>query len=147
MNEKEYLKLIENISTKTDQKRTLIMSFLVGGGICSFGEVLRQLFLFLNFPIDIASLLVSAIIIIITAILTGLGIFRKISNLAGAGTFVPITGFSNAIVSAALEFKTYGMVLGVGANMFIIAGPVIVFGVLSSVLYGLVFYIRLLFCG
>ena len=147
MQKEEYLELIEKISPKKDQKKTLFMSFFVGGLICAIGELFRQFFLFFGYSPDDCGLLASILIIFIAAILTGLGIFHRISNFAGAGTFVPITGFSNSIVSAALEFKTNGFVLGVGSNMFIIAGPVIVYGVLSSVVCGVVFYVKQLFGG
>ena len=117
-----------------------LFSFLFGGLICSFGEALR--FLFLNFSLNEkdASACVSFVLIMITAILTGLGLFHKIAKIAGAGTFVPITGFANSVISSALEFKTEGFILGVGAKIFVIAGPVIVYGTLASVICGLVFY-------
>ena len=79
-------------------------------------------------------------LILITAILTAFGLFRRIANIAGAGTFVPITGFANSVVSPALEFKTEGFILGVAAKMFVIAGPVIVYGIFSSIVYGTIFY-------
>ena len=140
MKKEEYLKYVEETTKRADVKKTFLFSFLFGGLICSFGEALR--FLFLNFSLNEkdASACVSFVLIMITAILTGLGLFHKIAKIAGAGTFVPITGFANSVISSALEFKTEGFILGVGAKIFVIAGPVIVYGTLASVICGLVFY-------
>ena len=121
------------------------MAFLVGGAICCFGEALKCLFTKAGLNTDEIKLAVCSTLIIITAILTGSGIFDKIAKHAGAGTAVPITGFANAVVSPAIEFKTEGLVLGVAANMFKIAGPVIVYGVSASVVYGLIYWITTLF--
>ena len=121
------------------------MAFLVGGAICCLGEALKCLFTKAGLNTDEIKLAVCSTLIIITAILTGSGIFDKIAKHAGAGTAVPITGFANAVVSPAIEFKTEGLVLGVAANMFKIAGPVIVYGVSASVVYGLIYWITTLF--
>ncbi len=140
MEKKEYLNLVKKISPKANIKKTFLCSFFIGGIICAFGEALRQFFLYFRFEEEDAGAMVSFVLIIITAILTGFGIFRKIANIAGAGTFVPITGFANAVVSPALEFKTEGFILGVAAKMFVIAGPVIVYGIFASIVYGAIFY-------
>ena len=117
------------------------MAFVFGGGICCFGEVLKYFYTRLGLNTDEVKLAVCATLIIITAILTGSGIFDKIAKHAGAGTAVPITGFANSVVSPAVEFKAEGFVLGVGAKLFTIAGPVIVYGVSASVVYGLIYWI------
>ena len=109
--------------------------------MCSAGEGLKMLYKYFNFSEDEIKIAVSVTLIVITAILTGIGIFDKIAKVAGAGTIVPITGFANSIVSPALEFKSEGRILGTGANMFKIAGPVLVYGTLAAVIYGVIFYI------
>ncbi len=121
------------------------MAFIFGGGICCFGEVLKYLFTQIGLNTDETKLAVCSTLIVITAILTGSGIFDKIAKHAGAGTAVPITGFANSVVSPAVEFKAEGWILGIGAKMFVIAGPVIVYGVSASVLYGLIYWITTLF--
>ena len=108
----------------------------MGGGICLLGEVLRQWYLSLGLEADLAGTLTSCTLIALSAVLTTLGLYQKLAARAGAGSLVPITGFANAVVSAAIEFKTEGRVLGTGAKMFTIAGPVIVYGTLAAVLYG-----------
>ncbi len=113
-----------------------LWAFGVGGGICLLGEVLRQWYLGLGLEADLAGTLTSCTLIALSAVLTTLGLYQKLAARAGAGSLVPITGFANAVVSAAIEFKTEGRVLGTGAKMFTIAGPVIVYGTLAAVLYG-----------
>jgi stage V sporulation protein AC len=104
------------------------------------GQLLTDLFVRVGLPMDDARLLTSAALIFVTVLLTGLGWYDKIGEHAGAGSFVPITGFANSIAAPAVEFKKEGLVLGVGAKMFVIAGPVIVYGTMASVLVGLVYY-------
>ena len=113
--------------------------------LCCFGEVLKKLYGLTNLDEDGVKLAVCITLIVITAILTGAGVFDKIAKHAGAGTAVPITGFANSVVSPAIEFKVEGFILGVGAKMFTIAGPVIVYGVSASVVYGLIYWITSLF--
>lgn len=113
-------------------------AFCVGGGICLLGEALRQLYLGLGFEKQDAGTLVSCTLVLLSAVTTALGWYQRLASKAGAGTLVPITGFANAVVSPAIEFKVEGMVTGVGAKMFLIAGPVIVYGTLASVVYGVV---------
>ncbi len=120
--------------------RNCAWAFCVGGGICTIGEALRTLYQALGFTQDDVGLLTSASLILCSAIFTALGLYQKLAAHAGAGTLVPITGFANAVVSPAIEFKVEGMVTGVGAKMFIIAGPVIVYGTLASVIWGVVYY-------
>ena len=118
-------------------------AFCVGGSICLAGEVLRRLYLDLGMDRQTAGTLVSCTLVLLSAIATALGWYQKLAAKAGAGTLVPITGFANAVVSPAIEFKVEGFVTGVGAKMFIIAGPVIVYGTLASVVYGAVYWL----CG
>ena len=113
-----------------------LWAFGVGGGICLLGEVLRQRYLALGLEADLAGTLTSCTLIVLSAVLTTLGLYQKLAARAGAGSLVPITGFANAVVSAAIEFKTEGRVSGTGAKMFTIAGPVIVYGTLAAVVYG-----------
>ena len=117
-----------------------LWAFGVGGGICLLGEVLRQLYLGLGMEKQAAGTLVSASLILLSGIATALGWYHKLAEKAGAGTLVPITGFANAVVSPAIEFKAEGLVTGVGAKMFTIAGPVIVYGAAASVVYGIVYW-------
>lgn len=118
-----------------------ICAFFVGGGICAFAELLYTLYNKTNLPEEKSRMLVSVSLIFITCFLSGIGVFDKIAKFAGAGTLVPITGFANAVVSPAIDYKAEGLVLGLGAKMFIIAGPVIVYGVVASVLYGIIYWI------
>ena len=113
----------------------------MGGGICLLGEVLRQWYLARGLELELAGTLTSCTLIALSAILTTLGLYQKLAAKAGAGSLVPITGFANAVVSAAIEFKAEGRVLGTGAKMFTIAGPVIVYGTLAAVVYGFVYWL------
>ncbi len=122
------------------QFKNCLWAFCVGGAICTLGEALRTLYGCLGFSTDDVGLLTSGSLILFSAILTALGWYQKIAAHAGAGTLVPITGFANAVVSPAIEFKVEGLVTGVGAKMFIIAGPVIVYGTLASVIWGVIYY-------
>lgn len=120
-------------------------AFLVGGLICVLGQLLFAGYESLGFVQKDASLLVSITLVFLTALLTGAGVFDKIAKFAGAGTFVPITGFANAMVSPALEFRSEGWILGLGAKLFSIAGAVIVYGTTASIIYGLIYWIFTLF--
>ena len=115
-----------------------LRAFAVGGLICAFAQCLTGLYGYIGVGEEDVKVLVIMTLIFLTAMLTGMGIFDNIARFAGAGTLVPITGFANAVVSPALEFKSEGFVTGTAAKMFIIAGPVIVFGVSASIVYGLV---------
>ncbi len=141
LSNQEYGELTKSASAGTKPYKTLPAAFLIGGLICALGEAMRQGFLSMGLDTLTAGSWVSIILVFVTAVLTGLGWFHKIAKVAGAGTFVPITGFANAVVSPALEFQTEGMVLGLGAKMFVIAGPVIVYGTVASVVYGLLYYL------
>lgn len=138
---KEYDKMAKKASPNSPVFLNCLKAFFIGGLICLFGQVLNYLFERAGFNKEYVKAMTPSVLIILTAILTGIGIFDKIAKHAGAGTIVPITGFANSVVSPALEFKAEGFVLGVGANMFKIAGPVIVYGTAASVIYGLVYWI------
>jgi len=117
-----------------------IKAFLVGGAICAIAQVVQELLLRSGIVRDDASLITASILIISAILLTALGLYGRLGKFAGAGSIVPITGFANAIASPAIEHKKEGLVLGVGAKMFIIAGPVIVYGLATSVIVGLIYY-------
>ena len=139
---KNYLEYVKAISPKTKQFRSLIRAFWVGGLICSIGQTFRYLLEYgLKLSGDELSSYVSMIMIFLGAFLTGLGVYDRIGKFAGGGSIVPITGFANSVVSPAIEFKTEGYVYGTAAKMFIVAGPIIVFGVTFSVLVGLLYFI------
>ena len=137
----DYSKMTDKASPNSPVLKNCLFAFLFGGGICCYGEALNSLWRALDLSHDEAKLATPSVVIIITAILTGIGVFDNIARIAGAGTIVPISGFANSVVSPALEFKHEGFVLGTAAQMFSIAGPVIVYGTASSFLYGLIIYI------
>lgn len=137
----DYSKMVDKASPNSPMFMNCVKAFVFGGGICAFGQILLTVFSRMGLNSDAARLLMLSVIIVITAILTGIGVFDKIARQAGAGTIVPISGFANSVVSPALEFQHEGFVLGTAAQMFSIAGPVIVYGCASSVVYGLIIYI------
>jgi stage V sporulation protein AC len=148
MEEKMEKKILKNYSRMVDEKspnsklfKDCIVAFIVGGLICDVGQFFNNLFLYYGTPKDETSYWVASIMVFLGAFLTGLGIYDNIGKYAGAGSIVPITGFANSIVSPAMEFKTEGYVFGVGAKMFIIAGPVLVYGISTSVIVGLIHYV------
>lgn len=120
--------------------RDCLLAFLVGGAICTAAEGIFNLYLYLGIDEESVKKLVPVTLIFLTGLFTGIGWFDLLAKRAGAGTLVPITGFANAVVSPAIDNKAEGFVLGVGAKMFIIAGPVIVYGTVASVVYGLIYY-------
>lgn len=137
-----YLNYVKAISPKTKQTRSLLRAFWVGGVICSIGQTFRYVLEYgLNLTGDELSSYVSMILIFLGSFLTGLGVYDRIGKYAGGGSIVPITGFANSVVSPAVEFKTEGYVYGTAAKMFVVAGPIIVFGVVSSVVIGLLYFI------
>lgn len=137
----EYGKMAEKASPPSPKLKNCIKAFLFGGGICTFGQFLNWSFEKLNFSEDAVKALTPATLIVIASVLTGIGVFDKIAKHAGAGTIVPITGFANSVVSPALEFKAEGIIMGTGANIFKIAGPVIAYGTFAAVVYGIICYI------
>lgn len=142
---KEYSKVVKKLSPKSPKIKDFIWAYLVGGFICVIGQLLMEFYTYLELEEKVIKMAVPVSIIFIAALLTGLKLFDKIAKRAGAGTLVPITGFANAVVSPAIEFKTEGFVLGLGVKMFTIAGPVIVYGTVASVIYGVVYWITTLF--
>lgn len=124
--------------------RDCFAAFLVGGGICMFGQGLFDLYTVLGMAELPARTTASCTLILLAVVLTGLGVFDKIAKFAGAGTLVPITGFANAVVAPAIDTKAEGLVLGLGAKIFTIAGPVILYGTLASSIYGVLYYLNTL---
>lgn len=141
----EYSSFVKQISPNSKKVKDYILAFLIGGIICTSGQLFTEIYRYLKIEDNTIKLLVPVTLIFLAALLTGLKVFDNIAKHAGAGTLVPITGFANAVVSPALEFKREGFVLGVGANMFKIAGPVIVYGTVASVVYGIIYWITTLF--
>ena len=141
MTEKQYAKLVEDMSPKSPSWKNCLNAFLIGGLICAIGQGIMNGYLALGLDKEGAGTAMSMTLVAISALLTGLSIYDDIAKHAGAGTLVPITGFANAVSSAAVEFQTEGFILGVGAKMFTIAGPVIVYGVSASVVYGLIYWV------
>lgn len=145
MDKKKYSNLVKEKSPNSNTLLDCVRAFLFGGGICAFGEVLFELYKMWGADEKQGRTFVSLSLIFIASVLTMIGVFDKIAKFAGAGTLVPITGFSNAVTSSAIEFKSEGLILGMGAKMFTIAGPVIVYGTVASVLYGIIYWITTLF--
>lgn len=135
-----YQQLVEQISPKSDFGMGLLRAFWVGGAICMLGQALTEAGkAWLHLSNQAAGTFCSTMLVLLTALLTGIGVFDRIGQYAGAGAFVPISGFANAMVSPAMEYRREGMVLGIGAKLFTIAGPVLVWGVSASVLVGIVY--------
>ena len=135
-----YGRMSENASPKSNSKVNIPMAFLVGGLICVLGQLLTELYGSFGIDKTEAGTWTSITLVAASAFCTGMGWYHKIAKHAGAGTLVPITGFSNAVSSAALESRSEGFITGVGAKIFTIAGPVILYGCSASVLYGLIYY-------
>ena len=138
---KEYDKMTKKASPPSKKMKNAIFAFVIGGFVCTLGEAVSLVCEYYGMSEEDVRLLVPVSLIVLSAILTALGIFDDIALHAGAGTIVPITGFANSIVSPALEFKSEGRILGTGANMFKIAGPVLVYGTLAAVIYGVIYYV------
>ncbi|MDY3771836.1 MAG: stage V sporulation protein AC [Candidatus Faecousia sp.] len=145
MTQKQYAKLVQQISPNSPVGKDCLMAFLVGGQICLLGQCCITLYTSLGLPKEEAGTAASMSLVALSALLTGLSLYDDLAKAAGAGTLVPITGFANAISAPAVEFKTEGFILGVGAKMFTIAGPVIVYGLSASVVYGLIYWLCTLF--
>ena len=141
----EYARRVQRAGPHSPLGTDCLWAFGVGGGICLLGEVLRQWYLSLGLEADLAGTLTSCTLIALSAVLTTMGLYQKLAARAGAGSLVPITGFANSIAAPAIEFRREGLVMGVGAKLFTVAGPVLVFGISASVLYGIVLYIIGLF--
>ena len=144
-NKEEYAAYYKSLSPKSPLLRDLTGAFLIGGTICLLGQLLTEGYTALGSDKELSATLTSVTLIALGILLSALGLYAKLAKFAGAGTLVPITGFANSMASAAIEFKSEGFVLGVGAKMFTIAGPVIVYGVSVTVVYGVIYWITTLF--
>lgn len=141
MTEKEYARLVKEMSPRSPIWRDCLNAFWIGGLICALGQLIMNGYVALGLEKEAAGTAMSMTLVALSALLTGLSLYDDIAKRAGAGTLVPITGFANAIAAPAIEFKTEGFILGVGAKMFTIAGPVIVYGVAASVIYGFIYWL------
>ena len=137
----EYSRMVRAVSRKTNVAATTAKAFLIGGSICLIGEILRQMLIRVLGDETAAGTWVSVILVFCSALLTGLGLYEKIAKHGGAGTLVPITGFANAVSSAAVEAQTEGLILGVGAKIFTIAGPVLLYGTAAAAVYGVILWL------
>lgn len=138
ISKQQYSKMVKTASPNSPIVRDCILAFLIGGLICVIAQLINTMWLNFDLKKDDAAAFTSASMIFIGALLTGLNVYDDIAFYGGAGTLVPITGFANSIVSPAMEYKTEGFILGVGVKMFTIAGPVLVFGTVASVIYGII---------
>lgn len=138
MTNQQYAEYVKRKSPTSPLWGDLLRAFLIGGAICALGQVITELWVISGFPRADAGTACSMTLVFLGALCTGLGVYDDAAKLGGAGTLVPITGFANAVVSPALEFKSEGFITGTAAKMFIIAGPVIVFGTCASIIYGLI---------
>ena len=138
---KDFQKISKEMAPKPQYFKNIILAFIVGGIICTIGQFILNIMLRFGIDEEAAKKWLPIIMIFIGALLTGFGVYDKIASFGGAGTVVPITGFSNAVVSPAIEFKKEGFVFGVAAKMFTIAGPVLVYGIGTSVIIGIIYYI------
>lgn len=141
MTKEQYDEMVKKASPNSPIVKNCIKAFIVGGIICTIGQIITNIAKFYGASTEDAGTYTSVILVIAASALTGLGLYSKLGKFAGAGSIVPITGFSNSVTSPAIEFKKEGMILGLGAKIFIVAGPVILYGVLTSVIVGIVYYI------
>ena len=141
MDKDRYKKLVDDRAKRSNCAANTAKAFISGGLICTIGQLLFDLYKYIGLEDDICRSLESISLIFTAGLLTGIGVFGKIAKHAGAGTLVPITGFSNAVTSPAIESKSEGFINGVAAKMFIIAGPVIVYGTFASAVYGVIYYL------
>ena len=140
MSKQQYTDYIAGLAPRSPLWRDLAGAFLIGGAICTLGQLVRNGYDALGLSEQLAGTATSITFVFLGALLTGLGVYDNLAKVAGAGTLVPITGFANSIAAPAMEFRSEGLITGLGAKMFIISGPVIVYGTLASVLYGVVLY-------
>ncbi len=137
----KYETLVQQVKPKPKVLRNSVLAFLMGGAICALGQICIGFFKTQGLPTQDAALATSMVLVFLAALLTGLGIYNEMAKYAGAGMIVPITGFANSMVAPAMEFRSEGMVFGVGARLFMIAGPVLVFGIVAAWLAGLITYL------
>lgn len=145
MTEKEYAQLVQKAAPKSPMGKDCLNAFWIGGLICVLGQILANSYSAVGLDKDAAATATSITLVTLSALLTGLSLYDNLAKYGGAGTLVPITGFANAIAAPAVEFKTEGFILGVGAKLFTIAGPVIVYGLSASVVYGFIYWLWTLF--
>ena len=141
----EYAAMTKQASPPSPTPKNCLWAFLIGGFICTLGQILTNMYVKFGLELQDARTAVSVSLIFLSALLTACGVYDDIARRAGAGTLVPITGFANSMVSPAMEFKSEGFILGMGAKLFTISGPVLVFGICASVIYGLIYWITTLF--
>ncbi len=141
LSKEKYSEMVKKLSPNSPIITNCIKAFIVGGIICCLGQLINNICKNYGFSTEESSTYTSMILILIASILTGLGLYSKIGKFAGAGSIVPITGFSNSVTAPAIEFKKEGFILGLGAKIFIVAGPVILYGTLTSVIVGIIYYI------
>lgn len=141
--QEQYQKKFEQLKPKTPILKNVFWAFVVGGLICMLGQFLINYFISLGFDKKEAGGPTAVTLIFLSAFFTGLGIYDELGRRAGAGSIVPITGFANSIVAPAMEFKREGYVFGIGAKMFVIAGPVLVYGISTAILIGFIYWLRL----
>lgn len=140
VSQKEYGEMVKKASPNSKSCIDIPCAFVIGGLICVIGQALTDFYSYLGFDDRTSAAWCTVTLVFLSALLTGLGVYEKIAKHGGAGTLVPVTGFANAVASPAVEFKSEGYILGLGAKIFIIAGPVILYGTAVSVLYGLIYY-------
>ena len=145
VNKKEYAEYIKEFSPNSPMWMDVVKAFVIGGLICTIGQVILNGFTAMGLEKEQAGTATSISLVFLSALLTGLSLYDNIAKHGGAGTLVPITGFANAVAAPAVEFQSEGFILGVAAKIFTIAGPVIVYGVASSVMYGLIYWITTVF--
>ncbi len=145
ISKESYSQMVKSASKNSAWAKNLVKAFVIGGGICVVGECLTNFYKYLGADLKASSTWCSITLIACSIILTAFGLYEKIAKHAGAGTLVPITGFANSVAAPAIEFKTEGYVLGVGAKIFSIAGPVILYGTVAGFLYGLIYWVLLKF--
>jgi len=138
-NPKDYQELVDKKTPNSPIGTNCLKAFLVGGTICTIGQIIMNIFMNRGFDKTTASTITSIILVSISAFLTAFNLYSKLGKFAGAGSIVPITGFANSVVSPAMEYKSEGYVMGVGAKMFTVAGPVLVYGISASILVGLIY--------
>ncbi|MBQ3483072.1 MAG: SpoVA/SpoVAEb family sporulation membrane protein [Clostridia bacterium] len=146
MDKKTYARYVEARAPRSPIVKDCVWAFLVGGGICLFAEGLNQIWTRgLEMTRDDAGTLTAVILVLVAVVLTGIGVFDRIAKFAGGGTLVPITGFANAVASPAIDSRAEGFVLGVGAKIFTVAGPVLLYGTAAGAIYGVIYWICTLF--
>ena len=141
MEKSKYNELVKKKTPNSPIVKNCLFAFVVGGLICVIGQIIKNIIMSLGVGADDVKIVVPVILIFLGGLLTAIGIYDKIGKFAGGGSIVPITGFANSIVSSAIEFKSEGFIMGLGAKLFTVAGPVIVYGTVASVIYGVIYWI------